>query len=157
MTTKIPNNTQPKPLDIALGDRLKDFPKTLSKGSSDAPKVSGPAAAAFTSAGFSCFMLMVNQHFSSVFERWNAIVWSIGDWIPGSRNPDPFYGEIGSYTGKETIMLISWLVSWLILHQIWKAKQIQSTTMIVLLMFFLVCATIMNWHPIFPYLALAPK
>lgn len=157
MTTKIPNRTATKPLDVALGDRLKYFPKILSRGSIDPPKVSGPAAAALISAALSCCILMVNQHFTSVFQEWNAIVWRLGDWIPGSRNPDPFYGEIGSYTGKETIMLLSWLISWFILHQVWKEKQIQSKFLISLLMFLLVLATVMNWHPLFPYLPLAPK
>ncbi len=136
---------------------LKKFPQELAQGSQKNPQVSGPAAAALISAAFSCFILMVNQHFTSIYKAWNTIIWDLGGWIPGSRNPDPIYGEIGSYSGKETVMLIAWLASWFILHQLWKNKQINFKTIFVCLFAFLVSATVMNWHPLFPYLPLMPK
>lgn len=136
---------------------LKKLPQELADGSQNNPQVSGPAAAALISAAFSCFILMVNQHFTSIFKAWNDIIWDLGGWIPGSRNPDPIYGEIGSYSGKETVMLITWLASWFILHQLWKNKQIKFPTIFVCLFAFLVAATVMNWHPLFPYLPLMPK
>ena len=136
---------------------LNKFSQELADGSPNNPAVSGPAAAALISAAFSCFMLMVNQHFTSIFKEWNEIVWALGDWIPGSKNPDPIYGEIGSYSGKETVMLIVWLASWFVLHQLWKNKQINFRPIFVCLFGFLVAATVMNWHPLFPYLPLMPK
>lgn len=137
--------------------KVKLFPGKLAVGSQTSPTVSGPAAAALVSAAFSCFLLMVNQHFTSISKVWHDIVWDLGSWIPGSRNPDPIYGEIGSYSGKETVMLIGWLVSWFILGQIWKNRQISTRTIFLSLFFFLVAATVMNWHPLFPYLPLMPK
>ena len=153
--------TNEKPQSIPgyaqLWNRIKQFPGGLAAGKKSAPTVSGPAAAALVSAAFSCFALMVNQHFCSVFKTWNNIVWSMGDWIPGSKNPDPVYGEIGSYSGKETVMLITWLVSWLILNQLWKRKNIHFSTIFTCLFMFITAATVMNWHPLFPYLPLMPK
>lgn len=140
-----------------LWKSFRQFPTSLAKGSSTTPKNSGPAAAALISAGFSCFALMVNQHLASVSKSWNTIVWDLGSWIPGSKNPDPLYGEIGSYSGKETIMLASWLICWLFLGWLWRNRQINTRTIFWWLITFLVAATVMNWHPLFPYLPLMPK
>lgn len=145
-----------QPLYLRVGNWLKQFPQSIATGAPDAPTVSGPAAAALLSAAFSCFLLMVNQHLTVVFKSWNAIVWSLGDWIPGSRTSDQVYGEIGSYSGKETIMLMGWLLSWVLLHQLWKKRNIHASSLYGSLIFFLVAATVMNWHPIFPYLPLMP-
>ena len=157
MTTSEAKHAHRVPVYGKVWRRLKDFPRFLSEGSKTAPKVSGPAAAALISAAFSCFLLMVNQHLASISEAWNEIVWNMGSWIPGSRNPDPLYGEIGSYSGKETVMLVGWLLSWFILHKLWQNRQIQARTMFFWIIAFVVAATVMNWHPIFPYLPLAPK
>jgi hypothetical protein len=153
---KISQNSQSLPLYVQFWNRLKTFPKALAEGSQTPPNVSGPAAAALISAAFSCFLLMVNQHFTSAFKAWDKIVWSFGDWIPGSRNANPLYGEIGSYSGKETVMLIGWLFSWLILSKLWQNKQIKTRTIFFCLFCFMVAATVMNWHPLFPYLPLMP-
>lgn len=142
---------------VQLWNGLKQFPHVLATGSSENPTVSGPAAAALVSAAFSCFALMVNQHICSLFKSWEKIVWSLGSWIPGSHNPDPIYGEIGSYSGKETVMLIAWLGSWFLLAQLWKRQQIRLSSIFGSLFFFVVAATVMNWHPLFPYLPLMPK
>ena len=137
--------------------RKGEFPKLLANGAQSAPSTSGAAAAALISAAFSCFFMMVIQHFTSVSKTWNEIIWNIGGWIPGSHNPDPLQGSIGSYTGKETMLLISWLVSWFLLHRLWHDRQIRSRTIFTTLSMFLVAATVMNWHPLFPYLPLMPK
>lgn len=136
---------------------IKKFPQRLADGSQNHPTVSGLAAAALVSAAFSCFLLMVNQHFASIFKAWDKIIWDFGSWIPGSRTGDPIYGEIGSYSGKQTVMLVGWLVTWFILHQLWHDKQINSRIIFGCLFAFLVAATVMNWHPLFPYLPLMPK
>lgn len=157
MAQKISTNFQNRPLYVKIWNQLKIFPRGLAQGAKTPPTVSGPAAAALVSAAFSCFLLMVNQHFTSAFKAWNKIIWDLGSWIPGSHNPDPFYGEIGSYSGKETVMLISWLVSWFILGKLWQHKQIKPRTILLCLFIFMVAATVMNWHPLFPYLPLMPK
>ncbi len=145
------------PFYVKYWNQLKQFPQGLAAGSDSPPMVSGPAAAALVSATFSCFLLMVNQHFCSLFKGWEKIVWALGSWIPGSHNPDPLYGEIGSYSGKETVMLVGWLVSWFILNNLWKHRQVPFSTLFFCLFTFIVAATVMNWHPLFPYLPLMPK
>ncbi len=147
-------NTAKKPIYGKVWQKFQKFPSVISEGKKNPPQTSGVAAAALVSASFSCFILMVNQHLTSISKEWNDIIWSLGDWIPGSKNPDPVYGEIGSYSGKETVLLISWLLSWVILHQIWKNSNVKFSTIFMCLFGFLVAATVMNWHPLFPYLPL---
>ena len=151
------NYSQSLPWYVRLGNQLQKFPQGLSKGAEQSPPTSGAAAAALVSAAFGCFTMMVNQHFATIFKAWNEIIWDLGGWIPGSRNPDPLYGEIGSYSGKETILLISWLGSWFILHKLWRDRNVKTSTIFSSLFFLLVAATVMNWHPLFPYLPLMPK
>ncbi len=145
------------PWYIKLGNQLKSFPQVLAKGSNAPPSSSGLAAAALISAAFSCFFMMLNQHFASISKPWENVIWTLGSWIPGSQNPDPLYGEIGSYSGKETILLITWLSSWLLWSWLWRDREVKSGTILACLLFFLVAATVMNWHPLFPYLPLMPK
>ncbi|PSB06427.1 hypothetical protein C7B62_22830 [Pleurocapsa sp. CCALA 161] len=142
---------------VRLGNSLKRFPQGLARGSQKAPETSSAAAAALISAGFASFVMMVNQHFAATFKSYEDLIWNLGAWIPGSRNADPLYGEIGSYTGKETILLVTWLVSWLFLAWLWRDREIKGNTIFFSLFFFLVAATVMNWHPLFPYMPLMPK
>ena len=155
--TKQINSSSSSPLYGKIWQQLKLFPGNLANGSRKPPTVSGPAAAALLSAAFSCFALMFNQHLTVIFESWNETVWNLGGWIPGSRNPDPLYGEIGSYSGKETVMLIAWLSSWFVLSKLWQHRQIKFETILFWSFVFLVAATVMNWHPLFPYMPLMPK
>lgn len=157
MTEQVSQNSQILPLYVRIWNQFKNFPQGLAAGCKTPPTGSGAAAAALVSAAFSCFLLMINQHLCSLFKAWNEMIWNLGSWIPGSRNPDPLYGEIGSYSGKETVMLIGWLGSWLFLSKIWQHRQIKFRTIFLCLFGFIVAATVMNWHPIFPYLPLMPK
>ena len=155
--SNIDRNFHNLPIYVRFWNQLKQFPSGLAAGSKNPPTVSGPAASALVSAAFSCFLLMVNQHFCSIYKGWEKTVWTLGSWIPGSHNPDPIYGEIGSYSGKQTVMLIGWLVSWFILSKLWKNQQVPFSRVFFFMFTFLVAATVMNWHPLFPYLPLMPK
>jgi hypothetical protein len=143
-----------QPLYSLVWEQLKKFPKGLAEGSQNPPNVSGPAAAALISAGIGCLTMMVTHHLSDTSKAREKIVWAIGSWIPGSHNPSELWGNIGSYTGKETMLLVGWLVSWPILHVLWKKKKIKSNTIFFWMFSLLIAATAMSWHPLFPYLPL---
>lgn len=143
-----------EPIYGSIWNKLKLFPNGLSEGASQPPTASGPAAAALISASFGCFLMMVTHHLSDTSEAREKIVWAIGSWIPGSHNADPMWGNIGSYSGKETMLLVGWLVSWPILYLIWKNKRVKSRTIFFWLFTLLIAATAMSWHPLFPYLPL---
>ncbi|OCR01190.1 hypothetical protein BCD67_17670 [Oscillatoriales cyanobacterium USR001] len=143
-----------EPIYTSIWNKLKQFPNGLSKGSQQPPITSGPAAAALISASFGCFLMMVTHHLSDTSPAREKIVWAIGSWIPGSHNPNPIWGNIGSYSGKETMLLVGWLVSWPILYFVWKNKRVKSRTIFFWLFTLLIAATAMSWHPLFPYLPL---
>jgi hypothetical protein len=146
--------TEPETLYSSIWQGLKNFPQGLAIGSEKPPTVSGPAAAALISAGLGCFLMMVTHHLADTAKWREQIVWLIGSWIPGSHSPDQLYGEIGSYSGKETILLVSWLVSWFVLHRLWQHRNIKPKTIFFWMFTFFVAAAVMSWPPLFPYLPL---
>ncbi|WP_071516919.1 hypothetical protein [Geitlerinema sp. PCC 9228] len=143
--------TRNYPIYLKVWNFLKNFPSQLSKGATNTPDTNGPAAAAILSATFSCFFLMVNQHIAMLSTTWKNWLWTLGAWIPGSHNPDDLYGRIGPYAGKATLLLLAWLASWLILHQFLKNRDLRPGTIFFWSILFIVAATVMNWHPLFPY------
>ncbi|MFM6012270.1 MAG: hypothetical protein ACKO99_16755 [Dolichospermum sp.] len=146
--------SETQPIYGRFWQSCKQFPRFLAAGSNYPPTVSGPAAAALISAAIGCFTMMMAHHFSDTNKNIETMLWSLGSWIPGSHNPSKMWGNIGSYSGKETILLISWLVSWAILSLLWKNKKIKSRTIFFWLFALMVAATAMSWHPLFPYLPL---
>ncbi|WP_412973440.1 hypothetical protein [Pseudanabaena sp. PCC 6802] len=133
---------------------LKRFPQGLAAGSERSPEVSGPAAAASIAAAIGCFTMMVAHHLSDTSKAREAFLLQLGSWIPGATNPDQMWGNIGSYAGKETMLLIGWLLSWPILYSLLKHKQVKSRTIFFWMFALIAAATAMSWHPLFPYMPL---
>jgi hypothetical protein len=154
------NNTRSNvpllPIYTRVWHKLKQFPAGLARGSDNPPPTSGMAAAALISAGIGCFTMMVTHHLSDAdkSKATEKFVHSLGKWIPGSDSPNPVTGNIGSYSGKETMLLIGWLVSWAILHRLLKDKPVKTSTIFIWMLGLFVAATVMSWHPLFPYLPL---
>lgn len=145
---------KPLPLYIQLWNQLKQFPKALYKGSQNPPTTSGPAAAFLISGGIGAMAMMVAHHLSDTSKAREAALRTLGSWIPGSVNPNPMWGNIGSYAGKETVLLIGWLGSLAILYPILKNKQIKPRTLFFWMFSLFTLATVMSWHPLFFYLPL---
>lgn len=143
-----------EPIYGIIWRQLKRFPQGLAKGAKNAPTVSGPAAAALISVSIGCLTMMITHHLSDTSKAREALVKSIGSWIPGSHNPSPIEGNIGSYAGKETMLLVGWMISWMILHALWKNKNIKGQTLFFWFFAIILAATLMSWHPAFPYLPL---
>jgi hypothetical protein len=152
MNSKISSSSEP--IYGKLWKQLKKFPQGLSEGYPNPPVVSGPASAALISAAIGCFSMMVTHHLADTSKEREKLIWDLGSWIPGSKNPDALWGNIGSYSGKETMLLVGWLVSWLILHFCWRNKNIKTKTIFFWMFTLLIAATAMTWHPLFPYLPL---
>ncbi|QLE55067.1 hypothetical protein [Nostoc sp. TCL26-01] len=144
-----------EPIYSRFWNYLKRFPRTLAEGSQNPPHSSGLAAAALISAGIGCFTMMVIHHLSDTSKAREKMIWELGKWIPGSDNPSKLWGNIGSYTGKETMLLLGWLISWAILSMLWHNKQIKSRTIFFWMSVLIIAATAMSWHPLFPYLPLS--
>ena len=134
--------------------KLKQFPAILATGSQHPPATSGSAAAALISAGIGCFTMMVTHHLAETSTARDRFIWGLGKWIPGSDTGDKLWGNIGSYTGKETMLLVGWLLSWIILHNLLKHQRVKTSTIFLWAFGLFVAATVMSWQPIFPYLPL---
>ena len=133
---------------------LKQFPAILATGASTPPQTSGVAAAALISAAIGVVTMMVTHHLASTSKVRDRFVDSLGYWMPGSTNPDPVAGNIGSYAGKETMLLVGWLLSWIVLHNLLKHRQVRPRTICFGTFGLLLVAIAMCWHPLFPYLPL---
>ncbi len=154
MTRQLSDPIAGEPIYSKVWNWLKRFPQVLHEGSQNPPPVSGPAAAALISTGIGAVTMMVTHHLADTSKEREGIVRIIGSWIPGSVSPDPMWGNIGSYAGKETMFLIGWLVSWAILYSVWKNKAVKSRTMIFWMFALFTLASAMSWHPLFAYLPL---
>jgi len=67
------------------------------------------------------FTLMVSHHVSRLTPALDKAVHAFGHWIPGAIGSGPD-GSIGSYSGKETLAIVVWLTSWLLLHWLWRKQ-----------------------------------
>jgi hypothetical protein len=148
------NTSKDLPIYSQVWNKLKQFPAGLATGSNQPPATSGTAAAALISAGIGCFTMMVTHHLADTSKEREKFIWGLGKWIPGSDTGDKLWGNIGSYTGKETMLLVGWLVSWVILHNLLKHQQVKTRTIFIWMFGLVVAATVMSWHPMFSYLPL---
>jgi hypothetical protein len=138
-----------------IWDYLKQFPQALAVGAAEPPDTSGSAAAALISAGIGCFMMMVTHHLAETSTEREQLVRALGKWIPGSNTQNPLWGSLGTYAGEETMLLVTWVMSWAILHSLYKHKQVKTQTIFTWMFGLFVAATVMCWHPLFPYLPLS--
>ena len=70
----------------------------------------GPAAAALLAAGIGSLVLGL---FVILAEVSNSV-----------KNALNFYSPVGPLSGKTTLAIVIWILSWMILHSSWKNKQV---------------------------------
>jgi hypothetical protein len=108
-------------------------------------KPTGEAIAALMSPMLGLFV------FSIVSLMWEATRWDptrdfsplllkIGAWIPYST-------AIGPYSGRETILLLTWGVSWLILHAILRKKELRILPWAIAFLVGIALSTLLLWAP----------
>lgn len=134
--------------------KLRSFPGLIHQGASSPPQASGGAAAFFISGGIGSVTMMIIHHLSDTSKSFEKGITVLGSWIPGAVSLDPMWGNIGSYAGKETALLLGWLISLAILYPVLKNRQIKSITIFGCLFGLYTLAAVMSWHPAFPYLPL---
>jgi hypothetical protein len=148
------NSIQSTPIYSRLWHQFKQFPRGIHEGASLPPKTSGTAAAALFSGGIGAVAMMATHHYAELSKANNKFVIEMGSWIPGAMNQDPMWGNLENYAGKEMMFFVGWLISWSILHQVLKHRQVKPRTLILGLLSLFAVATAMAWHPLFPYLSL---
>ncbi len=111
------------------------------------PLHSGPAVAASLSLLLAFLTLMVSHHISRLTPGLDKLVHSYGYWIPGSRGSGPD-GSIGSYSGKETLAIAVWLLSWLLFHCLWRKQDMTLSAWTRFFLISLVVITLGFFHPL---------
>ena len=56
--------------------------------------------------------------------------------------------QLGIYGGQQLVMLLTWAISWAILHARWRRRQVSLTATSIVLVASLVITTLLLWPPI---------
>ncbi len=108
----------------------------------DHDKPTGPAAAAVLSAGFGVLALAFSHILDDYSEAGRKWVHAWGKaWMPGAEG-------IGPYSGKETLALVAWLGSWLLLHMLFRRKNVRLSDVGVIFIALIGIATTLLWPPV---------
>jgi hypothetical protein len=107
-----------------------------------APIPNGIAIAACLAAMIGMLTLGVIAFACEMSKPLTATVHNIGKiWMPGADG-------IGPYSGKETLALLAWLVSWPVLHFLLRKKQLLGGFWLVVFLLGVGVATTLVWPPI---------
>ena len=102
----------------------------------------GPAAAALLACGLGVLALALSHVLSEALAEFKASMQALGDlWIPGAAG-------IGPYSGKETVGLFVWLVSWTLLHALLRRREANLVSAAGLTLVLLGVATTLLWPPV---------
>ena len=109
--------------------------KTVEKVSAKAKVAVGVASAAFVSSGIGCLVigLMVTGAEMSEGLR-SALTWS---------NP------VGPLSGKTGVGVIAWIVSWVILHTLWKDKEMDFGKVFTITLILIALGFLFTFPPFF--------
>jgi hypothetical protein len=110
------------------------------------PLHSGPLIAATLSPLLGFYTLMISHHVSRVSKELDQLVHAYGHWIPGSVGTGPD-GSIGSYSGKETLALVVWFLTWAIFHFLWQKQDLPVNRWIPLFLGAIGFVTLCLFHP----------
>ncbi len=107
----------------------------------------GAAQAAVLSAMLGILTLAFVNLGTEISEKFKTMVHNIGKlWMPGAEG-------IGPYSGKETLALAAWLLSWYLLHRWLRAKELDHQWVLAIFLVGIGCATTLLWPPVFGMLA----
>ena len=102
---------------------------------------SGIAIAAFIAPVIGLLAMAIANFLQVVNEAtFKPLYLSIGSWIPN-------YKGLGPYSGKETILLVTWLGSWAILHFVLRGKEMPVRPYVIAMLIGVGVATMLFWPP----------
>ena len=104
---------------------------------------SGIAIAAFLAAAIGLLTMAVANFLQVVNEAtFKPLYLTIGSWIPN-------YKGLGPYSGKETILLVTWLGSWAILHFVLRGKELPVRPYVIAMLIAVAFSTMLFWPPFY--------
>jgi len=107
----------------------------------------GTAQAAILSGMMSVLTLALVNLGTEISDSFKNAVHTIGKlWMPGAEG-------IGPYSGKETLALLIWLLSWVMFHKTLKGKEWNYRVVTGIFLCGLAVATTLIWPPVFTAIA----
>ncbi|MBI2078673.1 MAG: hypothetical protein HYT80_09950 [Euryarchaeota archaeon] len=107
-----------------------------------AQQPNGPIVAAFLSATIGLFVLGLVQVGTVVSDTFKERVFDLGKaWIPEAEG-------IGPYSGKETLMLVAWIASWVGLYFALRHKDVALRPWFGAALAILAVAALLVWPPV---------
>ena len=111
-----------------------------------AHKPNGAAVAAYTSAMLGLLVMGMVHTMTDASAAFSTWVLSIGKlWIPNAQG-------IGPYSGKETFLLVTWLVSWVVLHMLLRKRNIKLAVPVVVFVVGMALATLLVYTPFIDFI-----
>ena len=108
---------------------------------------SGIAIAALMASMLGLLALAVVNVLTAASKGFSTWVHGVGKlWMPGAEG-------IGPYSGKETISLVVWLGTWVVLHYALRERELKLSTWLIAFLVGVGVATTLIWPPVFEYLA----
>lgn len=107
----------------------------------------GVAQAALLSSMLGVLTLAVVHLGTEMSDAFKDMVHGIGKlWMPGAQG-------IGPYSGKESLSLLAWLVSWGVLYLLLRRREIGAQLAVGIFLIGVAVATTLLWPPVFTALA----
>ena len=105
-------------------------------------RATGPAAAAVVAAAVAVLTLAGSGVLAVLLYRFEqALAEASRLFVPGGAH-------LGRYGGQQVVALVTWLVSWALLHWRWRNSQVSLTATAVVLVVCLVAGSILMWPPV---------
>jgi hypothetical protein len=97
-------------------------------------KPEGPVSAAIIAGGIGCFAL--------------GVFTTLAEMSEGFRDFLNFYNPVGPLSGKTTYAVVVWLISWVVLHMMYRDKAVESRKALTVALI-LVALGVLGTFPIF--------
>jgi len=109
--------------------------KTVEKVSAKAHTAVGVASAAFVSSGIGCLVI--------------GLMVTGAEMSEGLKNTLNWWNPAGPLTGKTGVGVIAWMVSWVILHTMWKDKDMDFGKVFTVTLIMIALGFLLTFPPIF--------
>ena len=107
---------------------------------------SGEAIAAFMAATIGLMALALANLALQANDAFFGPLWrSVGAWLPNAQS-------LGPYAGAETVLLVSWLGAWVILHRALRGRHVRVKVWTLVMVAGVACAALLCWPPFVAFL-----
>jgi len=109
--------------------------KVVEKASAKAQVAIGVASAAFVSSGIGCLVI--------------GLMVTGAEMSPGLKTALTWSNPVGPLSGKTGVGVIAWIVSWVILHTLWKDKEMDFGKVFTITLILIALGFLFTFPPFF--------